>query len=194
MPADACHDSPGRLVLICGGMFAGKTARLIERLAAAQAAGRRVVACKHELDRRYDPTLLTTHDGRQFPAVAIASAAHVLREAAHAEVLGIDEAQFFGRTLVRVCWEFRAVGCTVLVAGIDHDAWGQPFPPLPQLAKLADEVERLEAPCTVCGRPAPFSQRMVPVVAGQMVGGPGEYEPRCAAHFQPLPPPAPVYD
>ncbi len=126
--------------------------------------------------------------------MAVASATQILREAAHAEVLGIDEAQFFGRELVRVCWEFRAVGCDVIVAGIDHDAWGQPFPPLPRMIALADEVERLEAPCTVCGRPSPFSQRMVPVVAGEMVGGPGQYEPRCVAHFKPLPPPAPEYD
>jgi thymidine kinase/uncharacterized protein with ATP-grasp and redox domains len=186
--------STGHLRVICGSMFAGKTARLIEHLVTARAAGRRVVACKHLFDQRYDPKFLMTHDGRRFPAVAVASAAEILRRAAHAEVLGIDEAQFFGKSLVRVWWEFRAVGCEVLVAGIDHDAWGQPFPPLPQLVALADEVERMEAPCTVCGRPAPYSQRMVPVVGGQMVGGPAEYQPRCAAHFCPLPAPPPRYD
>jgi thymidine kinase len=194
MSAEFQQQRPGRLVVICGCMFAGKTGRLIAHLQAAQTAGRRVVACKHRLDRRYDPTLLITHDGRRFPAVAVASAGQILREAGPAEVLGIDEAQFFGRELVGVCGEFRAAGGTAIVAGIDHDAWGQPFPPLPELTDLADEVERMEAPCTVCGRPAPYSQRMVPVVAGQMVGGPGEYEPRCADHFQPLPPPAPVYE
>ncbi len=194
MAPDVRASGSGRLVVICGCMFAGKTARLIEHLCTAAAAGRRVVACKHQLDARYDPSWLITHDGRRFPASAVTSADQVLRQAAHAEVVGIDEGQFFGRALVRVCWEFRAVGCTVFVAGIDHDAWGQLFPPLPQLAAVADEVERMDAPCTLCGRPACFSQRMVPVVGGQMVGGPGDYEPRCAAHFQPLPPPAPAYD
>ena len=183
----------GRLVVIYGCMFAGKTARLIARLAQARAAGRRVVACKHRLDDRYDLARLITHDGRACAAVPVSGAGEVLRAAAHAQVVGIDEAQFFGRSLVRVCLELRAGGRTVVVAGIDHDAWGQPFPPLPQLSARADELEQMDAPCAVCGRPAVFSQRMVPVIDGRLVGGPGEYEPRCPAHFTPLASPAPVY-
>jgi thymidine kinase len=81
----------------------------------------------------------------------------------------------------------------VLVAGIDHDAWGQDFPPLPLLAPHADEDLILCAPCTLCGRPARYSERVAPVVGGDMVGGPGDYLPRCAACFHPLPDPKPVY-
>ena len=183
----------GRLIVIAGCMFAGKTARLIERLKAARAAGRRVAAFKHPLDTRYDPTHLITHDGGSFDALAVARANDVLAHAGDADVVGIDEAQFFGRELVAVCQKLRADGKTVIVAGIDHDTWGQPFPPLPQLKALADEVEQRHAPCTVCGQPATFHQRVAPVIDGQLVGGPGEYEPRCPAHFTPLPPPAPVY-
>lgn len=174
-------------------MFAGKTARLIERLAAASSAGHRVVACKHVLDRRYDPSCLATHDGRQFPAVAVADADEVERQAAGAAVVGVDEAQFFGRPLVEVVARLRAAGCGVIVAGIHHDAWGQDFPPLPQLIAAADEIELLHVPCTVCGRPAEYSQRLTPVPAGDMVGGPGDYAPRCATCFQPLATPAPTY-
>jgi thymidine kinase len=185
--------SRGRLVVIRGCMFAGKTARLIERLRAARAAGQRVLGCKHRLDARYDPAHLRTHDGEWFEAVAVGQAGEILTRAAHVQVLGIDEGQFFGRPLIPVCQELVAVGCTLIVAGIDRDAWGQPFPPLPELAALADEVELMDAPCTVCGRPARFSQRVAPVIDGQMVGGPAEYQPRCPAHFTPLPGPAPVY-
>lgn len=174
-------------------MFAGKTARLIARLAAAEAAGRRVVAFKHRLDTRYDARRLMTHDARSFPAVAAGGAGDVLENAGPAECVGIDEAQFFGRPLVGVCRGLVEEGRCVIVAGIDHDAWGQDFPPLPELKAVAHEVELLHVPCTVCGQPARYSQRMVPVVAGQMVGGPGEYEPRCRTHFAPLSPPAPVY-
>lgn len=181
------------LVVITGCMFAGKTARLIDRLAAAGAAGRRVLACKHRLDARYHPTRLATHDGRSLDAVAVADAAEVAARAAAADVVGVDEAHFFGRPLLGVARALRAAGRAVVVAGIDRDAWGQPFPPLPELVGIADEVERLHAPCAVCGRPAVYSQRMVPVIGGQMVGGPGEYQPRCPEHFAPLPPPRPVY-
>ncbi len=175
-------------------MFSGKTARLIEHLQAARAAGRRVVACKHRLDARYDPAHLATHDGRSFEAVAVANAGDILPAATDAAVVGIDEAQFFGGALVPVCQALTGAGGAVIVAGIDHDAWGRPFPPLPELCRRADAVERLAAPCTVCGRPAVYSQRIVPVRDDEMVGGPGEYEPRCPAHFTPLPPPAPHYE
>jgi thymidine kinase len=184
----------GHLTVICGCMFSGKTGRLIELLEAERAGERRVVACKHQLDARYDATRLATHDGRSFPAVAAADAGQVLARAGDADVVGIDEAQFFGRPLVAVCQTLIGAGKTVIVVGIDHDTWGQPFPPLPELKTLADEVEQRYARCTVCGQPAEFHQRMVPVIGGNLVGGPGEFEPRCAEHFTPLPPPAPVYE
>jgi thymidine kinase len=175
-------------------MFAGKTARLIECLEAARVGGRRVLAVKHPLDSRYDPAQLHTHDGRTFPAVSIANAADLQPAASDAEVLGVDEAQFFGRCLVPTCEKLVAAGRTLIVAGIDHDTWGQPFPPLPELKALADEVEQRYAVCGVCGGPATFHQRMVPVVDGNLIGGPREFEPRCVAHFTPLPAPAPRYE
>jgi thymidine kinase len=185
--------SPGRIEVICGCMFVGKTARLIERLDEARAAGRRVIAFKHAYDDRYDPGYLATHDDKRFPAITVPDAAQILAQYAGAEVVGIDEAQFFGRDLVDVCRAIMARGQHVLVVGIDHDAWGRPFPPLPQLKDMADDVELRHTPCTVCGRPARYSQRMVPVTDERMVGGPEAYEPRCAACFRPLPPPAPEY-
>lgn len=186
-------DTRGRIVVVCGCMFAGKTARLIHRLQTAADAGRRVVACKHRLDARYDPDRLVTHDGREFDAVAVSDGREIAALAAKADVLGIDEAQFFGRTLAGVCDGLARAGHDIIVAGIDNDAWGQPFPPLPELKTLANEVELLCAPCTKCGEPARYSQRMVPVREGFMVGGLSEYEPRCEACFKPLPAPAPVY-
>lgn len=183
----------GRIEVICGCMFAGKTARLIERLEAARQAGRTVRAFKHALDARYDAGHLATHDGRRFDALVTADADEIVRHGATADVVGIDEAQFFGRPLVGACVTLRGQGRQVIVVGIDHDAWGQEFVPLPQLKRLADHVEVLCVPCTRCGAPARFSQRMVPVKNADMVGGPAEYEPRCARCFQPLPPPAPRY-
>lgn len=175
-------------------MFAGKTTRLIARLRAAADAGLRVVACKHRVDTRYHARRLETHDGHSHEAVAVAEADAILAHVQDADLVGIDEAHFFGRALIPVVAALRTERRSVVLAGIDHDAWGQPIPPLPELAADADEVELLCAPCHVCGARARFSQRMVPVTAGTMVGGPGEYEPRCALHFTPLPKPAPVYD
>jgi thymidine kinase len=176
----------GRIEVICGCMFSGKTARLIDRLAAAAGRGLPTAAFKHVLDVRYDSCHLATHDGRRCEAVAVGDAGEIVQRSAGADVIGIDEAQFFGAALITMCTTLRDLGRHVIVAGIDHDAWGHPFTPLPELKELADAVEVLHVPCRVCGRPARYSQRMVPVRDGNMVGGPAEYEPRCAACFQPL--------
>jgi len=196
MESDAM-DKSGRLIVICGCMFAGKTTRLIERLEAARSAGRRVLALKNALDRRYDETQLITHDRRGFEARTVSRAEEIVdraAEGARPDVIGVDEVHFFGHEIVDVLARLVAEGATVIVAGIDHDAWGQEFPHVAELKRRAAEVELRTVPCTVCGRPARYSQRMVPVTEPTMVGGPAEYQPRCRDCFEPLPGPAPRYD
>lgn len=192
--ACAAPSDAGRLIVIAGCMFAGKTAHLIERLIAARTAGRRVHAFKHQLDRRYDLAQLATHDGHRFPATTVAAAPEIAPLVGEAEVIGIDEAQFFGRPLAALCEHLRDAGRTVIVAGLAHDTWGQPFPPLPKLIARADVCIPLRPPCQVCERPADFHQRVTPIIDGHLIGGPGDYEPRCAAHFTPPPLPAPTYE
>lgn len=183
----------GRLELICGCMFAGKTKLLIERLSEAQRAGRRVLAIKHALDARYESTAMATHDGERFPAYAMSDADEVARRAVDADVIGLDEGQFFGARLIDVAAQLKSAGKRLIVAGIDFDAWKRPFPPFPQLKALADQIDVRTAPCRACGQPARHSQRMVPVTDEFMVGGLESYEPRCGDCFVPLPQPAPDY-
>ena len=179
----------GRLEVIHGSMFAGKTECMIARLRRHEGQGRTVKAFKHAIDARYDPDHLVTHRGDHFQAQRVPHAAAVLEACADADVVAIDEGHFFKQGLIPVVEKLRARGVTVLVAGITYDAWGRAFEPLPQLVELADEEILCRAPCRVCGQAAPFTQRMVPVNSEHMVGGVGEYEPRCAEHFTPLPGP-----
>ena len=182
--------SRGTLTLIRGCMFAGKTARLIERLLAAQARGESPRAFKHALDGRYSPGALATHDGRTFPAQELSDAAelHTAILAAAPALVAVDEVQFFGEAMVSLCRELRDAGYGLLLAGIDFDTWGQPFSPLPDLARVADEVVTLSIPCGICGRPARLNQRMTPILQGNLVGGPGDYAPRCHSCFTPATP------
>ena len=193
MPDSEDATPTGRIEVICGCMFAGKTGLLIERLAAAQRAGRSVCAFKHRLDARYDASHLATHDDRRFDAVAVCSAAEGLERSVGAEVVGLDEAHFFGRPLIAACRTMRARGQRVILVGLDYDMWGQPLTPLPELKEIADCVDVLHTACAVCGKPARHSQRMVPIIGNDIVGGPAEYQPRCPDCFEPLPPPAPEY-
>lgn len=183
------NPSSGRLVIVHGSMFAGKTEYLIARLRLEQAHGRRVRAFKHAIDNRYAPHRLVTHAGDQFDALPVPEAGIILQQADGADVIGIDEGQFFKMPLLPVVQTLLSRGLLVIVAGISHDAWGRPFEPIPQLCALAHEIVLRESPCRICGAPSPYTQRVTPVSTEFMVGGIGDYEPRCAAHFTPLPGP-----
>jgi len=176
----------GSITVVTGSMFAGKTERLIAFLRDAEKAGRRVRAFKHCIDNRYDATHLVTHRNESFPAVPVSDAAALMAQAEDADCIAIDEGQFFGLPLVDAVARLRAAGKSIIIAGIANDAWGRPFEPMPQLSAVADAVEVKQSPCSVCRKPAPYTQRMVPVHTPTMVGGLGDYEPRCAEHFTPL--------
>jgi len=184
----------GRLEVIQGCMFSGKTERLIARLRDARESGRRVAAFKHRIDDRYDATHLITHRQDRFEAQRAADAADIERQSRDAEVIGIDEGHFFGAPLIAVAERLVAAGRRVIVVGIDNDAWGRPFTPMHQLSAVADEVVLAVTKCTRCGADARYSQRLVPVESNLMVGGAESYEPRCRACFQPLPGPPPAQE
>jgi thymidine kinase len=182
---DACAQT-GRLEVVHGSMFAGKTEHVIARLRQEESHGRRVRAFKHSSDARYAPAHLVTHRGDQFAAVRVPNAEAILEHVDDVDTVAIDEGHFFKVPLIAIVAELRARGLSVLVAGITHDAWGRPFDPFPQLAAIADDVVFLQAPCRVCGEPAAYTQRITPVNTQFMVGGVGDYEPRCKTHFEAL--------
>ncbi len=170
-------------------MFSGKTRYMIGRLRRALAEGKLVRAFKHVIDDRYAPDHLVSHNDDRFEELRAGSAEAIVDLCNGAELVAIDEGQFFGTPLIGVSRKLLDDRVAVMVAGISNDAWGRPFDPMPQLAEMADEVITLEAPCSVCGAPSPYTQRMKQVNTQHMVGGLDEYEPRCAAHFEPLPGP-----
>jgi len=179
----------GRLIVVHGSMFSGKTETLIARLRQARTDGLTVKAFKHSIDNRYDPTHLVTHTQDRFDAKPVPSADAALEDSQGADVVAFDEGHFFKLPLIPVVEKLLARGATVLVAGITNDAWGRPFDPMPQLCAIADEVVTKQSPCRVCGKPSPYTQRNTPIDTLHMVGGLDDYEPRCAEHFTPLSPP-----
>jgi thymidine kinase len=176
---------PGRLEVICGPMFAGKTTELVRRLAAARSAGLRVLALKPARDTRYSVVEIKTHAGGAFPATPVADAAGVIPASAGAQVLAIDEVHFFGSALVPVVQRLISGGARVIVAGVERDHRGRPFVPFPHLLCEADEVVKLSGACAVCGGPSVHSQRMIASDADIVVGGAEMYQPRCRACFEP---------
>lgn len=176
----------GKLEVICGPMFSGKTTELIARLKAHAAAGRRVLAVKPARDTRYGMGVLVTHDGRSLGAAEMERGAELTQAMVGedgVEVLGVDEAHFFGAELVGPCRELIARGVLVIIAGVERDHRGEPFEPFPALLCEADSVTKLSGPCAVCGGPAVHSQRMFANEDAIAVGGAGQYQARCRGCF-----------
>jgi len=169
----------GRVEVVCGSMFSGKTEELIRRLRRAQFARQKVEIFKPSIDVRYSEEEVVSHEGTSIPSTPVDSSASILLMAQESDVVGIDEAQFFDEHIVEVCNELAARGIRVIVAGLDLDFKGQPFGPMPALCAIADEVTKVHAICVYCGALAYISHRIVAGEKQVMLGEKQEYEPLC---------------
>jgi thymidine kinase len=181
---------PGRLEVIVGPMFSGKSEELIRRLKRARIARQRVACFKPDIDLRYHRTAIASHSSQTHEASTIANVAE-LRAAIAAqldavEVIGIDEAQFLDDTIIPLAMELVHLGKRVLIAGLDTTFSNEPFGPIPALMALADEITKLSAVCMVCGAPAIHTQRLGQSQELVVVGAAGLYEARCRACFSPF--------
>lgn len=175
----------GWVEVVCGSMFSGKTEELIRRLRRARIARQHVLAFKPALDTRYSDDEVVSHDKTAMPTTPVDAADQIVLLARDADVIGIDEAQFFGDELLHVCQTLATDGVRVIVAGLDQDYKGQPFEPIPQLMAIAEHVTKLHAICVQCGAPANHSQRIVQGDDRVLIGATEAYEPRCRDCFKP---------
>ena len=169
----------GRIEVICGSMFSGKTEELIRRLKRARIAKQRVEIYKPVVDTRYSEEEVVSHDSNALSSTPIDSSASLLLMTADADVVGIDEAQFFDDGLVDVCRELANRGKRVIIAGLDMDFKGVPFGPMPALCAIAENVTKVHAICVRCGDLAYISHRIVEGENRVMLGETQEYEPLC---------------
>lgn len=183
------RQQPGRLEVITGPMFSGKSEELIRRLKRAQIARLRVASFKPEIDLRYQAEAIASHSAQRIEARAVRDAARLREELFPAlervDVVGIDEAQFFDESLVALAMELVHAGKRVVLAGLDTTFAGDPFVPMPALMAIADEVVKLSAVCMLCGAPAIHTQRLGTSQQLVVVGAAGFYEARCRACFRP---------
>lgn len=170
---------PGRIEVVCGSMFSGKTEELIRRLKRAEFAKQRVEIFKPALDTRYSEIEVVSHDRNSIMSTPVDSSSSILLLSSDIDVVGIDEAQFFDDGLVAVCNELANKGIRVIVVGLDMDFKGVPFGPIPALCAIADEVTKVHAICVRCGALAYVSHRLVNNEKRVMLGEQAEYEPLC---------------
>lgn len=170
---------PGRIEVVCGSMFSGKTEELTRRLKRAEFAKQRVEIFKPALDTRYSEIEVVSHDRNSIMSTPVDSSSSILLLSSDIDVVGIDEAQFFDDGLVAVCNELANKGIRVIVAGLDMDFKGVPFGPIPALCAIADEVTKVHAICVRRGALAYVSHRLVNNEKRVMLGEQAEYEPLC---------------
>ncbi len=185
----APHSMPketGWIEVITGCMFSGKTEELIKRLRRAEIAKQTVKIFKPKIDTRFSNSDIVSHSEQSLPSILIEHIKEVLKYSEDAEVIGIDEAQFFSEDIVEVCNRLADEGKRVIVAGLDMDYRGVPFDPMPQLLAVAEYITKSLAICVVCGNPADRTQRKTASAERVIVGASEIYEARCRkCHYIP---------
>ena len=175
---------PGRIEVVCGSMFSGKTEELIRRMKRAKFAKQKVEIFKPSLDTRYSDVDVVSHDQHSIPSTPIDSSSTIALLSSDIDVVGIDEAQFLDDGVVDVCNDLANRGVRVIVAGLDMDFQGKPFGPMPALCAIADEVTKVHAICVKCGALAYISHRLVANDKRVLLGEQMEYEPLCRECYQ----------
>ena len=183
--------SMGSLEVITGSMFSGKSEELIRRLRRAKYAKQKIVVFSPSIDNRYGEKGIYSHGKESLEAYSVNSVnqmEEIMTENIDAQVIGIDEVQFLGEEVVEFCKKYVEYGKRIIVAGLDLSFRAEPYHPVPELMSISDRVDKLNAICTVCGKPAYASQRLIngepayyddPLV---MVGASENYEARCRRH------------
>jgi thymidine kinase len=187
----------GWVHVICGCMFCGKTDEMLRLLRRFAIAGRRVILIKPRLDTRADDVTVVSRSGAHHRAMAVDDSSQIEALVGDADIVAIEEGQFFDDGLPDAVERLADGGRQVLVTGLDRDFRGIPFGPMPRLMALADQVTKLTAICVVCGEQATRTQRLIDGRAAPsdspliVIGGMGDerYEARCRQHHE-VPPAA----
>lgn len=173
----------GWIEVVCGSMFSGKTEELIRRMNRARIAKQKVEIFKPTVDVRYSEDHVVSHNENSILSTPVSTSTNILLLASDADVVGIDEAQFFDDNIVQVCNQLAEMGKRVIVAGLDMDFRGVPFGPIPALLATAEYVTKVHAICMNCGNLAHYSHRKIKSEKLVLLGEKDEYEPLCRSCY-----------
>ncbi len=174
----------GSIEVITGPMFSGKTEELIRRVARAEIAQIPYMLFKPMFDTRYSENEIVSHDNKRISAKPVMDAKEILGLSVDAEIVGIDEAQFFSQEIIDTCVKLANGEVRVIVAGLDMDYLSKPFQPIPNLLGVADKITKLKAICMECRDDASFTHRInVTEEKRLMLGEKDAYEPLCRSCY-----------
>lgn len=169
--------------VVCGPMFSGKTKTLIRVINEYKEAGQKVFVFKPKFDNRYAEDSIVSHDKDETQAYNVSRPVEILDYHLNADVIAIDEVQFFDDSIIKVCNSLVENGKTVICAGLDLDYRGIPFGPMPQVLAIADEIIKLNSVCTFCSGPARISHRITQETETVVLGEKEKYVPLCRSCY-----------
>lgn len=175
----------GRLEVVVGPMYSGKSEELLRRLRRAEIGGNTVVVVKPDIDSRYSKKHVVSHAGTKMPAMILRDSAEIRLQTLGYDVVGIDEIQFFDDVDLVNNLEIMAKRQVIIASGLDMTYRGEPFGQVPTLLAVADSILKLSAVCHSCGKDATMTQRLIdgkpaPATGPTVqVGGLDSYEARC---------------
>tara|TARA_R110002073_G_scaffold200475_6_gene359722 strand:+ start:5251 stop:5805 length:555 start_codon:yes stop_codon:yes gene_type:complete len=177
----------GRVEIICGPMFSGKSEELLRRLKRAKIAKKKYQLFKPAADNRYSETEVVSHSGERLECQVLQNSFHLSDQCYlddDTEIIAFDEGQFFDSMLISTAVSLANMGKRVIIAGLDMDSRGKPFGPMSSLMAVAEEVLKLTAVCEVCGESATHTFRRTNEKKEQVLVGSIEYyQARCRDHW-----------
>ena len=175
----------GKLTVVAGPMFSGKTNKLVAMVEVFTRMGFKVLTVKPKLDSRYGgKNEIHSHDHKKTPAILVdgESPESIIKKivATRADKVIFDEVQFFDKDKVmQVIDVLRKMGIHVIAAGLLYDYQRKPFGATPDLMGLADERLELFAICQKCGSLARHTERVSGGKGQIVVGAAGMYIASC---------------
>lgn len=174
--------------VICGPMFSGKTEELIKRINYIKNMGKNIAVFKPNIDTRYEKSYVTSHNNICIEAISVKNSSEICNflklSKMKISAIGIDEAQFFKKSLIKCISKIANSGIKVILSGLDEDFKGQPFGIMPEIMAIANKITKKYGICAICSALANKSYRLKNITKKQILIGAAElYEARCEACF-----------
>jgi len=178
----------GRLEIILGPMFSGKSAELIRNINRYECIGKNILTLTHTIDQRYGQGVISSHNKIQKKSISLEKLHSILesREYKESDIIIIEEGQFFDDLKTFVIQATDNDEKHVIVAGLSGDFRREPFGQILELIPLAEQITKLSAFCKLCndGTPGDFSKRIEHDIKEQtLVGNDNYYVAVCRKHY-----------
>ena len=169
----------GRIELIVGPMFSGKSTRLIGVIRKFTYKAKKTIMVKYFADKRFtEKSEVVTHDLLKYDSIECKNLREHFDKLKNYDIIGIDEGQFFP-DLAEVCEELALMKKTVIIAALNGDFRMEPFPVIAKIIPKVDKIKLLKAYCFNCHKDARFTLRIVQSNETVLIGAGEAYKPAC---------------